>query len=189
MRAKAVRWYPFLLYATLLTCCALVLLLAQENRQLEKRLYQASLAAAGGPEISAQLSDIAVTELDGVDSTLVLGNAEQESVMLVFTTSCPACQQNVEPWLDLHRRFGEHYEFTAVSLDPLVATHIYAEANELPYRVVIPKDRSAFQESLNIKKVPQTLVVDAAGRVKIVQPGVLSEEFREQLAADNIAAR
>ena len=181
MQGKKLNWYSLVIHSVLLTACVLILLLARENKQLEERLYQASLAAAGGPEISEQLSDFAVTELDGDDSTLALAGLEQENVVLVFTTTCPACQKNVEPWRDLHQRLGDDYRFTAVSLDPLAATHQFADEYELPFRVVIPQDRSAFQEALNIKKVPQTLVVGMDGRVKVVQPGVLSEDFKDQL--------
>lgn len=177
MSDKRFGWYTIVLHAVLVSFCALILLLARENRRLEERLHRASVAAAGGPEVHDLLPEMRVTELDGAESVLAFNDRTNDSVVLVFTTTCPACRKNLEPWRDLHRRFGDRYRFVAVGLDPPEATRRYVEEHDLPYRVVIPDDRSAFQRQYGIKGVPQTLVVGPDGRVKDVRPGVLPQAY------------
>ena len=181
MNSKRFGWYTIGLHTVLVMCGLLILLLARENRQLEERLYQSSVAAAGGPEIDALLPELSVTELDGVESVLAFDGLAHDSVVLVFTTTCPACKRNLEHWRDLHENFGDRYRFVAVSLDPPEATRRYTEQNDLPFRVVMPADRSAFQRAYGITSVPQTLVVGTDGRLKDVQPGVLLPTFRDRL--------
>jgi peroxiredoxin len=181
MSNKRLGWYAIVLHAVLVIFCLLILLLARENRRLEERLVRAALAAVGGPEIDDLLPEVPVTELDGIEAVLAFDGQARETVLLVFTTTCPACQKNLEPWRDLHRRFGDRYRFVAVGLDPPEETRRFAEQHDLPYRVVVPADRSAFQRAYGIESVPQTLVVGADGRVKDVQPGVLPQSYRDRL--------
>lgn len=180
MSNKRFGGYAIGLHAVLVVFCFLILLLARENQRLEERLYRASLAAAGGPEVHDLLPELPVTGLDGNDAVLTFDGLAQDSVVLVFTTTCPACQQNLEPWRDLHRRFGDRYRFVAVGLDSPEATRRFAEQNDLPFQVVTPADRSGFQRAYGITSVPQTLVVGRDGRVKDVQPGVLSQTYRDR---------
>ena len=122
-----------------------------------------------------------VTDLDGLDSELAYDDSPRDSVVLVFTTTCPACQKNLGHWRDLHRRFGDRYRFVAVGLDSPEATRSWVEENDVPFQVVLPADRTSFRRDYGISSVPQTLVVSTDGRVKLTQPGVLSQEFLDRL--------
>ena len=155
------------------------ILLARENRDLKDRVYRASMAAAAGPAVDDVLPAVPVTDLDGLESELVYDDPSRDSVVLVFTTTCPACHKNLERWRDLHQRYGESYRFVAVGLDPADETRRWAEQNDVPFEVVIPADRSSFQRDYGISSVPQTLVVGNDGRVKLT--GVLSPRFQDQL--------
>ncbi len=181
MRDKRVSWYGLGVHAVLAIACLLILLLARENRSLEERLASASLASAGGPKIHDLLPALPVADLEGAESVLAFDAVSRNSVVLVFTTTCPACQKNLEPWLDLHEAFGDRYRFVAVSFDPPEETRRYAEEHALPFPVVTPADRAAFQKAYSITGVPQTLVVGTDGRVIDTQAGVLPQTFRARL--------
>ena len=176
MPSKRIGLYPVALHLALATACVLVVLLARENRRLEKALV-VSRAAAGGIKVGDPLPEVAVTELDGSATALRFDDASRDTVVLVFTTTCSACEQNLGRWLDLHEQLGERYRFVAIGVDEPQATRAWSEEHGLPFRVVVPVDRRYFPESFGLTGVPQTIVVGADGRVKDVQLGVLPERW------------
>ncbi len=173
--------YTITIHAALVAFCLLVLMLTRENGRLKEGLYQASLAAVAGPEVDERLPEVPVIDLDGIESVLHFDGQAQDSVVLVFTTTCPACKGNLASWRDLYEHHGDRYRFVAVGLDEPEATRQYAAQNELPFPVVIPADRPSFQQAYSISSVPQTLVVGADGRVKSVRPGILPAGYAENL--------
>ncbi len=181
MSNKRFSWYATGLHVALVALCLLTVLLARENRSLKDDLHSVSMLAAGGPEVDDLVPAVPVTDLDGLDSELAYDDSARDSVVLVFTTTCPACRQNLGHWRDLHQRFGDRYRFVAVGLDSPKATRTWVEENDVPFQVVLPADRSSFRLEYGITSVPQTLVVSTDGRVKLTQPGVLPREFPDQL--------
>lgn len=181
MAERRMAWYRIALYAAVAALCVLVVLLARENRQLEDRLQTVSReqSAEGNIQVGDYLSEFAVTELDGSFTSLAFDGVDRESIVLLFTTTCSACQQNVDPWLELHERVRGRYRFAAIGIDDPELVRTFAEAHALPFEVFVPVDRQQFPETHHIVGVPQTLVVGSDGRVKDIRLGVLAKKFLE----------
>ncbi|MEM7357231.1 MAG: TlpA disulfide reductase family protein, partial [Acidobacteriota bacterium] len=136
----------------------------------------ASQHSAGGLAEGDTMPPLELAGLDGSTTSVTFEGAERESFLLVFDTSCAACDQNLDHWLDLHARYGERYRFLAISLDEPQATRDYAERKELPFEVVLPTD-PYFAGSVGIVGVPETVRVGRDGRVEALHLGVLPDDW------------
>lgn len=106
---------------------------------------------------------------------------EQESLVFVFTTVCPACQENQTNWRKLYEQAQGRYEVIGISLNDIEATVKYREANDLPFPVVVPEDIRGFSSAYKIDRVPLTLQIDRDGRVRGSWLGVLDKDTLSQL--------
>lgn len=155
----------------------LVVLLARQNQRLEVALQAASQRSVGGLAEGDTMPRLELAELDGRSMSLSFEGAARASLLLVFDTTCAACDQNMDRWLELYQRYGESYRFVAIGLDEPQATLDYARRHELPFQVVVPRD-PYFAGSVGIVGVPETLLVGTDGRVEALHLGVLPEDWR-----------
>ena len=187
MIPKSLSPYSIVLHVALLVFGVLVLLLARENRKLEEVLEATSLRTGNSLESGQQLPDVAVIELDGRRSELSFQDAA-DSLLFLFTTTCSVCEENLDRWLDLHRRFDDRFQIVAIGLDDLEATRAYVEEHDLPFRVVVPADRQYFPTAFGVLGVPETILVGAGGEVKDIRLGVLKPDFDQRLAAETASS-
>lgn len=171
-------WYSVFLHLAVLALVVEVLYLYQQNRDL-RTLQNASRPPA--LSVGETVDPIAVRTLNGSPETLDPVGAERETVLLVFTTTCPFCVENQDTWKELYDRHRDTYDVVGLSIDSLDATRDYVDRHRLPFPVVVPDDPQAFPRDYRIPGVPQTLVVDREGRVRRTWPGVLAEDTLEQL--------
>ncbi len=164
--------YSVFLHGLLIVFGILVLMLGLENRKLEASQggeRSGTFLAAGD-----QLPALSVNELDGRESELRFDRARQDTVAMLFTTTCSICEDNLGRWLDLHQRLGGELDFVAIGLDDPQAVRAYAAENSLPFRVVTPNDKVGFAKGYRVKGVPQTILVGPDARVKKIQVGKLN---------------
>lgn len=178
MSTRQVSWYGFLIHGMTAALCVLVVLLARENHRLEDLL--ASLIQ-DNVEVGDHFPDIAVTGLDGGETTLSFEDAPNGSLVLVFSTTCPTCEENLDHWRELHERAGEHYRFAAIGIDEPATVRTYAEERSLPFDVFIPVSWRYFPKTYRIAVVPQTIVVGSDGVVKEVRTGMLPDDFLDRV--------
>src|ERR1700691_4783841 len=75
--------------------------LVRENRQLsDTARYYASLRHT---PMGVKLPDLHGKGLDGQDLTISYKDGNQETLVLVFSPTCPHCKRNWPVWLDLAR--------------------------------------------------------------------------------------
>lgn len=177
--SRRVSWYGVLLHLVLLGMSIEVLLLIRENRELHQAQESAVAAVTLGE--GDRLQPIAVRTLDGEPRTLELGRAGEESVLLIFTTTCPICQQNQPAWASLYERFQDRYQIVGISVDDLERTREYVARRRLPFRVVVPADVRSFPRDYRVPGVPQTVVVGSDGRIRHVWSGPLPNDYSARL--------
>lgn len=171
--------YGVVLHLALVALCGVTLLLVQQNRELRNVL------TPNPPPIKTGYTAAAteVAGLDGTVRTLSWPAAERDHLLLVFTTTCPACQDNQGPWQALHERLGEDLDVLGVSLDPVDATVAYREEQRLPFQTVAATNREAFVEAFDISAVPFTVHIGSDGKVHGAWRGVLSSKQIGQIEA------
>ncbi|MCH9651319.1 MAG: redoxin domain-containing protein [Deltaproteobacteria bacterium] len=182
MKSKTSQLTTLALYSLLLALTIVVALLARENRHLKDQLYSLSASAAGGLKVGHPLPQLETKALDGEDYLVRFG-PQSDSWVLVFSTTCKACTDNLESWKDLFRQGRDRYEFVAISIDPLEQTRTYARENNLPFRVVTPKEPSFFDQMYGVEGVPLTIRVGPNGRVLESYPGILPMGYVSQALA------
>lgn len=171
--------YSIFLHLSLLVLATTTVLLARQNRQLFHRL---------DPEIpqlqvGATLGPIEALLMNHQPLDLTWKERPNERLLLVFTTSCPACLENQERWKALHALMDDNVELIGLSLDDPTTTAAYVETLSLPFDVVSVADRQRFLTEVEIPVVPFTIHADRTGRVLGAWSGALSNIQLEEIDA------
>lgn len=119
----------------------------------------------------------------GVSATgdsLVVGQPPAGRQVLIFLTStCPFCRETLPFWKQMARLSQssswsrEHVPILALTTDSMTVARAYATRNELPFPLV-PFPSRKFASMYRGFTVPQTIVVDAEGRVLLARHGVIN---------------
>jgi peroxiredoxin len=117
-----------------------------------------------------------VAQLDGDSVTLgAVPDRTERQVLFLFTTTCPYCRAALPTWrtlADSLRRTASRIQVLGVSLDSAGATRDYRAAHQLDFPVGLlasPKYVALYKAMA----VPQTVVLDADGRVRYATIGTL----------------
>ncbi len=169
---------------SLILLVVIAVLLAETVRQLREEigvlLERASVMPIGSFSPLAALPD-----LDG--DTIHLGwSKARVRVYFVFNTRCPFCERNIPFWKELSEEFEgvPEVEVFGISLDSLGATASYHREKGVNFRTGVLTD-PRLKDSHRFDVVPQTIVVDSAGRVILVRVGVIEG----QIAADSVRSK
>ncbi len=163
--------YAIFLHFSLVALAATSLYGVHQNQQLRQQLNPEIDQLEAGQRVEA----VAVENLDGDPRLLTWEDNDRDRILLVFTTSCPACKQNQTAWQSLYRELGNDVDIVGISLDSPEATRAYREDLDLPFEVVMAVDREAFASAYEISVVPLTFHIAGDGLVKAVWTGVLSD--------------
>ncbi|MEM9557502.1 MAG: TlpA disulfide reductase family protein [Acidobacteriota bacterium] len=160
----------------LVALAALVVLLAAENRRLERALLIASERSAGGLAIGDVLPAFDVQPLastGGVFDPSVLAAGDLRNALLFFfTTTCTVCEQNHDAWARLAQENASSRIVLGIGLDDPSAVQRYVAEHELPFDIAAARD-GYLAESLGLPGVPMTVAIDGAGVVEARELGVL----------------
>ncbi len=181
MSFPRVSGYQVVLHLLLTGLAALVVILVAENRELRAPRSQAPAASPAAGEL---LPAVEATDLEGREARLSFAGAGRETMLFVFTTSCPACKGNLPNWLELSQRFGDRYDIVGISLDSLPATRSYVRDQALPFAVFVATDPSRLRSEYGLPGVPETIHAGTDGRVRGSWLGVLPEGFSERFATE-----
>ena len=178
MKLKSINWYMVVLHLFLVGLAAQVLYLAKQNNDL-----RAAMQGPSGLEAGDEVKPFEAVSMDGQQSKVSYDNPEKDTLLLVFTTTCPACKANQDNWRELYTRVGDQYRIVGVSVDPRgkEATIPYIEEYQLPYEVVLPADAQGFPREYKVVAVPQTLLNGKGGKVKESWVGAIAEQVIESL--------
>ena len=114
-------------------------------------------------------------------------NPGAPTLLVVFRSTCPACQRAVPTWVELSSEGP--WQTTAVGLEPAADAARYARTHLPLARAAVPRDIDAFVKRFRIQVVPTTLVIDREGRLAARHAGPLEasdvQELRRLVAPSN----
>lgn len=100
-----------------------------------------------------------------------------------FNTGCPFCLQSIDRWKTISRVFldNPNVRVLGISTESSVTTRLYVTRYKIPFVVVSLTDPRGI-DGYRFGAVPQTLVLDSAGRVHYSRTGAINT----QSAADSV---
>ncbi|WP_185816726.1 TlpA disulfide reductase family protein [Xanthomonas sp. SS] len=164
----------------LLAACALLAVLAWQNRQLreERRWF---VTRTTEPYLGMYVPKIAATALDG--SALTLGvPAADTQVLFFFTTTCPYCKRSAPTVVQAAQRLAEQggrVQVLGVCQCSPDQARRYAIEHRFPFPVTTLTDRRALM-LFRARNVPSMLALDRDGRVRYARVGVFDTTERVQ---------
>jgi hypothetical protein len=182
------RFDPFLMFLALacLVLAVVASLLARENRSLKFRLAQGirppSLEASA-LKVGDIVRPFPVVDGTGHESTIGFGEGEAKTILLVFSSTCPACKATIPKWKEV---FGSGAS-SSVRILSVQTDHPDpaggAEASVMP-SLPFPVYRQQHPDGELMKKVPfipATVILDPKGVVTQAWFGVPTPEQEEEL--------
>ena len=164
-----------------------LVLLARQNRQLKtnlSRLQGEMMANRGGEvpslKIGEVLEPLLLPTLNGEPRRLAYDDPVRNTILLIFSPDCPACQENMSNWKRLQESCDPNRErLFYVSTAEGEKTAEFARDHALPEPVLL-SDHEALTR-YNVFSIPTTVVVGPGGVVKRVWVGVLPEDALDAL--------
>jgi peroxiredoxin len=162
---------------TISACCVVLLgvniALLHQNRQLKAQLSQPppALELATG----TRMPDLRGFDPDGKPVEVVYGKDPRKVLVLVFSPTCPFCEQNWPKWeqvissLDRSVVRPVGVDVTSTSQAPFLSQH---QLTEMP---VLEKVDPKVMMNYHFQLTPQTILLDPAGKVEKVWTGVMTD--------------
>lgn len=125
----------------------------------------------------------------GDSLTVGVPSAGRRQLLILLTSTCPFCRETLPVWKGLAERLsglssaGQGVRVLGLTTDSMSVATKYAEANDLPFPLV-PFPNRKLASLYRGFTVPQTIVIDAEGRVVFARHGVIGTAQ----AADSIVA-
>jgi peroxiredoxin len=178
--------YSIFLVVACVALAGLVVALTIQNRSLKQQL-----AHAGGPpppqfEAGDTVAPITVVADTGETKTITFGEGESKTLLLVFSSTCPACKETVPVWRDLLaspppsgvRVVGVQTD--RLDKNPAAASELAAS---FPFPVYGYK-RPHTDPLAKVPFIPAAIVVDAKGVVVKAMFGVPDKDAIASLKAE-----
>jgi len=159
--------YQLAIHVGFVLLAILVLLLAQQNREMKDLLL---------PPEQVKTGDYFGCDDLEPENTSLHFDSSQKSVIFVFTTECSFCRENRLAWdLVSTMIISDSISVIGISLDSRQKTEEYIQ-DSVSYPVYIVADPNSFRERNRIRGVPQTIVRTETGIVEMIWTGPLSDE-------------
>ncbi|MDH3283710.1 MAG: TlpA family protein disulfide reductase [Acidobacteriota bacterium] len=180
------RLFGLILFVMLAVMAVEIVLLIGQNRELKATVgalrEQMALGQQAIPSLEEGevLGPLVATALDGSPATVSYDDLNEDTILLVFSPSCPACNENMANWQKLEDRYpSEDKRLFYVSTAGADETLEFVAAYGIAAPVLLPDDFTMTE--YKITHIPTTLVVGPGGAVKEVIVGVLSEKAVAEL--------
>jgi len=147
-------------------------------------VYRGSFWVTARPGVSAPVGSRFVENRQGSRDTLALPLSTHPTLLLVYSSSCKVCSDNMPRWLDLVeelRRSGSTATVYAVDLDGRDSLGEFWPDIRGVTRVS-PADRDAFLKWTGVPGTPTSAVV-RAGSVDAVMVGIVGPHRRRYLVS------
>jgi len=174
----------------LVGCVALavcVIVLAWQNLSLKRQLGSAGHAPADLDALAAGdlVEPFEVVSAQGEPVRVSFDEGQERTLLLVFSSTCPACQSNMPIWNELLAGARPAtVRVLGIQTDLAAGAAPHDGGPTCPIYAVGPRARPPFDR---LPYVPATVVIDGAGRVRNAWFGVLGadqqDELRREIAA------
>lgn len=180
--------FTFFLVVACLVLAALVVALTMQNRTLKDQMAH---MGAGGPAPAQFKAGDTVDPLnlvadDGSTKTIKFGEGETKTILLVFSSHCPACKQTLPVWNEIMKKPPKDgVRIVGIQTDRLDANPSQPALMEaaFPFPVYGYK-RPAHDPLEKVPFIPAAIVVDAKGVVQDALFGVPTSDTRAKLEAE-----
>lgn len=146
-------------------------LLVQQNNKLK--------IMAGRPDRALEIRPgTALPPLEGLDSngarhSVNYDQASRKTVLLVFSPQCYACEENMPNWKAIINGLDRRsFRLAAVSLQS-DGVKEYASQHGINQVPILTKIDPKYRVAYNLALTPQTILIDADGKVEKVWTGLL----------------
>jgi peroxiredoxin len=178
--------YTVFLLVACVALAAIVVALALQNRSLKQQLSHAySNSGSAPPQFKAGdvVESFTVVSDAGESTTVAFGQGETKTILLVFSSTCPACKDTVPTWRELLasppaggvRVVG--IQTDRLDANPAAPVELAAS---FPFPVYGYK-RPSHDPLAKVPFIPAAIVVDAKGVVVNAWYGVPGDEAVEAL--------
>jgi len=187
-KARGDGWFTNALAVACVALAVLVILLAVQNRSLKRELADTH-GALDRPtlEVGDEVGALTVADDDGASYALDW-SANSRSVVLVFTSTCPACAETLPTWDALAGRLAGrgNVRIVGIQLDRGLPSSgasaaIPQGAHPFPIYGIEREANRAFLDL--VPYIPATIVVDATGTVREARFGVLDDDAVDAVVA------
>ena len=179
---KTFPFYQVALHAFLVVTASLVVWLSLEIRGMKESMRPPQPLVAG-----MEVESIPIKTLDGTSDTLAYADTDKDTLLLVFTSTCPACNENQPNWRTIYEQNKDAYRIVGIGLEDAETVAAYRETKDLPFPIVLPEDYPTFAKSYKLTGIPTTIQVDPRGNVVEAWTGVLSTDTVSELSSSNVA--
>lgn len=150
-------------------------ILLYQNFQLRKTVDRAKRLVT---DVGFRFSDVQATTINGEAKSISFGHDGKQTVLLTFNTNCVYCVQQYPTWKRLASSLNlERWNLIAITSQTdvdLIRKHLEENGLEdFDVRLVTQDDIG----KARMGYTPMTVVVDSAGVVRRVFPGLWTEEF------------
>jgi len=125
--------------------------------------------------------ELQLLEETGGSGTVALPGAKP-ALLLVYSSTCPACYANLPAWRKLVEAAPDRATVFAVGVEADRTAALQYARTHLPTTIaVVPEDPHRFGGILGVDIVPFTALVDATGTLRFVRQGSLDSGSVESL--------
>jgi hypothetical protein len=181
-------YFSIFLTVACIALAVLVVMLARENRSLKKQLADAFLQGPPMPEYAIKVGDtlepFGVMDDAGGAYTVEYGGEYTRTLLLVFSSQCPACDQTLPIWSEMVPEYENvpGLQILAVQLDRIdqgeMVNPVMAEAYPFPIFGIEIAENEFLRK---IPFIPATILADARGTVVKAWYELPGDEIREEL--------
>ncbi|MDP3980421.1 MAG: TlpA disulfide reductase family protein [Chlamydiota bacterium] len=184
------RLYHFSLPVIVIILGIQITIITVQNRRLKDELVTKWSNSAGIQSIKltppetlkpgTKLAAVTLKDTLGAEVNMLPANANKNTLLLVFSTTCPACKQNKPIWKELVESMDKNeWDIYGLSTTDDEKTKEFVAQNDLPYQVLGIQKEKELKQELKISRVPTTIVVDKDQKVIASWIGVLTPSREE----------
>ena len=180
------RFFTIVFAVLFLAMAVELVLLIRQNRELKRTVadLQARHASEHDEVDSLQegevVAPLSLVDLEGQASEVGYDDPARDSLLLIFSPDCPACQENMTGWRKLEQANAEQERgIYMISTAGEERTKQFVEEYDLDRPVLLAARNDLI--GYKVAYIPTTMLIGPGGVVKRVWVGVLSEEDLEEL--------
>jgi len=160
-----------------------IVYLIRQNRRLLK-IISNPIPVHQTLEPGAVVPPFSAPDLDGYTVAFDYGPDQPHRLLLWFSSTCPACLDNLNLWNDLFYEFAsEDLQVIGISTGDPEDTRALAAEYGLVFPVLTLNDPPIVEAYKGFSR-PQTVLVGPEGRIRRLWPGSLSREQQASLTAE-----
>ena len=119
-------------------------------------------------------------DLNGVEKSIGKEGTTKKTLLLAFSTSCPACKANCPNWVNIYQKINkDEWDVIGLSFDDPEKTKVYIAEHKFEFPIISMSDKKEVLSQLKIRRIPTTMAIDQNQKVIKVWVGSLQNQLPE----------